>query len=169
VTTSLAGFGLWVRDEYGQAGNGITVVERNDENYLDTVDGIAGAIKTAAGLNPEAIQKAREEAWKISRIALWKNLVKYYWEAYDIALTKARKRSSLYFETERPDFISDRIVASRPEWKKFAILENVPEKLSALEEISENLHWSWDREATDLFQSLDPDLWEESGQNPIQL
>jgi len=95
--------------------------------------------------------------------------VKYYWEAYGKALSKAEKRSSLYFEIERPDFISDRIVASRPEWKQFAVKETIPEKLSALEEISGNLHWSWDREATELFRSLDPDLWEESGHNPIQL
>ncbi len=169
VTTSLAGFGLWVRDEYGKVGNGITVVDRDDNNYGETVDGISAAILNCTGLNHDEMKNAREEAWKISRVALWKNLVKYYREAYDKALIKAEKRSRLYFETERTDFISDRIVVSRPEWKKFVIRENIPEKLSALEEISGNLHWSWDREATELFMSLDPELWEESGHNPIEL
>ena len=67
------------------------MVKRNDENYRDTVDGIAGSILNCAGLRGDAYQKAREDAWNISRIALWKNLVDYYRKAYDIALSKARK------------------------------------------------------------------------------
>lgn len=169
VTTSLAGFGLWVRTEFGQVTNGITVVERNDENYNETVELIGSSILKTAGLTPEEFQNARDEAWKISRVALWKNLVDYYWKAYDKALSKAVKRSSLYFEKERPGFISGNIVASRPEWKKFAVKENIPKRLSALEEMSGNLFWSWDHEAADLFSTLDPDLWEESGHNPIIL
>lgn len=169
VTTSLAGFGLWVRDEYGETGNGIRVVERTDDNYTETVQGIADAVLNLAVLDAEGIRKAREEAWKISRVALWKNLVEHYWEAYGIALSKAAKRSSLYFDSERPDFISDRIVASKPEWKQFAVQENIPEKLAALEEISDNIFWSWNREATGLFESLDPELWESTGHNPISL
>jgi starch phosphorylase len=32
-----------------------------------------------------------------------------------------------------------------------------------------NLHWTWDSETIELFRRLDPDLWEQSGHNPMQL
>ena len=167
VTTTLAGFGLWVKEEYGEVKHGIAVVERDDDNYSETVDGIAKAIISTAGLGKAAYENARKEAWEISRIALWENLVEYYWQAYGIALDKARRRTNLFFDKERPEYISEKITAEQPDWKKFEVRENIPEKLSPLEDIAMNLYWSWDEEATAFFQSIDPDLWEESNHNPI--
>ena len=37
-------------------------------------------------MNDNEIKKAREKAHEISRIALWDNLVKYYFNAYEHAL-----------------------------------------------------------------------------------
>jgi phosphorylase/glycogen(starch) synthase len=167
VTTTLAGFGLWVRDEYGDAQHGITVVERNDDNYRDTVIGIAGAILSTAGLDSKAYEDARKEAWDISRIALWENLIEQYWQSYGLALDKSRRRTNLYFDKERPEYISGKITAEKPEWKTFEVRENIPEGLIALEEIAMNLYWSWDQEAMELFRSIDPELWEETNHNPI--
>jgi phosphorylase/glycogen(starch) synthase len=167
VTTTLAGFGLWVKEEYGEAEHGIVVVDRDDDNYSETVDGIAEAIITTEGLGKTAYENARNEAWNISRIALWENLVEYYWQAYGIALDKARRRTNLFFDRERPDYISEKITAEKPDWKKFEVRENIPEKLGALEDIAMNLYWSWDEEATDLFRSIDPELWEQSNHNPM--
>ncbi len=167
VTTTLAGFGLWVKEEYGEVKHGIAVVERDDDNYDETVDGISKAIISTAGLGKEAYENARKEAWEISRIALWENLVEYYWQAYGIALDKARRRTNLFFDRERPEYIIEKITAERPDWKKFEVQENIPEKLSPLAEIASNLYWSWDEEATAFFQAIDPDLWEESNHNPI--
>ncbi len=167
VTTSLAGFGLWVRDEYGEVRDGIRVVERDDDNYDETVDGIAAAIVRIASLNEEEYQIARDEAWEISRIAQWKNLVEYYLEAFDIALGKAQRRTSLYVDQERPEFMNDLVRAEKPEWRKFLINESIPAKLKQLEDISSNLYWSWCPEASELFESIDTQLWEESHHNPI--
>ena len=167
VTTTLAGFGLWVKDEYGEVEHGISVVERDDDNYKETVDGIAEAISTIALLDEKAYQKARDEAWEISRIAEWKNLVDNYLKAYDIAISKAQRRTKLYVDMERPEFISSQIAADKPNWKKFIVNENIPPKLSKLEQIYSNLYWSWNVKATELFQSIDPELWEKSHHNPI--
>ena len=35
--------------------------------------------------------------------------------------------------------------------------ESVPPKLSKLETLASNLYWSWNPEATELFESIDPD------------
>src|SRR5690606_26826791 len=39
----------------------------------------------------------------------------------------------------------------------------------SLQELSKNIWWSWDPEATDLFRSIDPDLWQATQKNPIEL
>jgi len=168
VTTTLAGFGLWVKEEYGEVKHGIAVVDRDDDNYGETVEGIAEAIISIAGLGKVAYENARKEAWEISRIALWENLVENYYQAYGIALEKSRRRTNLFFDRDRPEYTIDKITAEQPDWKKFEVRENIPEKLSPLEDIATNLYWSWDEEATAFFQSIDPDLWEESNHNPIQ-
>ena len=41
LTTSLAGFGLWVRTYFTKKHPGITVLDRNDSNYFEVVDGVA--------------------------------------------------------------------------------------------------------------------------------
>ncbi|HEN20813.1 MAG TPA: glycosyltransferase, partial [Desulfobacteraceae bacterium] len=92
VTTTLAGFGLWVQNHYPGHGNGICVVERDDTNRDHTTKEIASYIKRIYELDEDHIGEAREEAFKISRIANWDKLVKYYFEAYKIALDKSRSR-----------------------------------------------------------------------------
>ncbi|MCK4748080.1 MAG: alpha-glucan family phosphorylase, partial [Bacteroidales bacterium] len=151
VTTTLAGFGLWVKEEYGKVEHGIAIVDRDDNNYRETVDGIAGAVITIAALDADAYEKARQEAWKISRIAQWKNLVKHYLKAYDTALAKVQRRTKLYFDQERPEFMNDLIKSEKPDWKKFAVNENIPPKLSQLENLASNYSWSWNLEAIELF------------------
>ncbi len=47
------------------------------------------------------------------------------------------------------------------------VVPDLPADLARLEEIAYNLRWSWDRESILLFQSLDPDLWERTGHNPV--
>jgi starch phosphorylase len=42
----------------------------------------------------------------------------------------------------------------------------LPPRLQALNKLSLNLRWSWDHPAIELFRTLDPDLWEETGHNP---
>ena len=42
LTTSLAGFGLWVRGHYGKQHPGITVVTRNDSNYNKAIPPMRG-------------------------------------------------------------------------------------------------------------------------------
>jgi len=46
---------------------------------------------------------------------------------------------------------------------------NIPERLSGLAELSENLWWSWNPQARMLFKMLDRPTWKESGHNPDHL
>jgi len=53
--------------------------------------------------------------------------------------------------------------------RTFTIVPKLPEKLTRLRELAQNLWWTWNLEAIDLFRRLDRDLWEESGHNPVRM
>lgn len=44
-----------------------------------------------------------------------------------------------------------------------------PPFFARLEALAHNLHWTWHRQTRELFRSVDPALWEASGQNPVVL
>src|SRR5256885_7096468 len=45
----------------------------------------------------------------------------------------------------------------------------MPSRINRLYELAYNLWWSWHPEARALYSTLDPDLWEEVGHNPVRL
>ncbi|MGQ9569641.1 MAG: alpha-glucan family phosphorylase [Thermodesulfovibrionales bacterium] len=49
----------------------------------------------------------------------------------------------------------------------YTVVPKLPERLKPLIEISKNLWFSWNIESIELFRSIDPVLWEESGHNPL--
>ncbi len=53
-----------------------------------------------------------------------------------------------------------------PHVYSFQVSPAVPPRLEALNELSLNLRWTWDHPTRDVFESLDPDLWEEANHNP---
>lgn len=48
----------------------------------------------------------------------------------------------------------------------FYFQRELPENLSALDKLSWNFYWSWNREASSLFREIDAPLWEKCEQNP---
>lgn len=95
VTTDLAGFGLWVNSELGRYGeliDGVKVVHRTDSNYDDVVDAIKEAIFEYSQLGDTGVKKARSNAGKLSKKALWSNFIKHYEHAYDVALRNSQLR-----------------------------------------------------------------------------
>ena len=53
--------------------------------------------------------------------------------------------------------------------KQLLVLPSVPERIRPLQEMANNLWYSWNWDLVNLFISLDPDLWEETAQNPIEM
>ena len=95
ITTDLAGFGLWVNSElghYGELNDGIKVIHRTDYNYSEVADVIKDTISEFSSLDNKQIDKIRKNASAMSEKALWKHFIKYYYEAYDVALRNASLR-----------------------------------------------------------------------------
>ncbi len=53
--------------------------------------------------------------------------------------------------------------------RRFTVRAALPEQLAALDELVLNLRWSWHPDTLDLFESVDPDLWEQTGRDPVKL
>lgn len=95
VTTDLAGFGLWVNKVVGHDGklsDGVEVIHRTDYNYSEVADAIKDTVAMFSGLSSKEVAKIRANADALSKKALWSEFIKYYYEAYDMALHKADKR-----------------------------------------------------------------------------
>jgi starch phosphorylase len=51
----------------------------------------------------------------------------------------------------------------------YTVIPKIPDGLKPLEEIARNLWFCWNLEAIDLFRSIDQNLWEETGHNPLAM
>ena len=95
ITTDLAGFGLWANTVFGKTGeieDGVKVVHRTDYNYSEVADNIKDTVALFSGMTKKQIDVCRKNADALSKKALWSEFIKYYYEAYDIALRKAEER-----------------------------------------------------------------------------
>jgi phosphorylase/glycogen(starch) synthase len=169
VTTSLAGFGLWVRSITKDSG--ITVIDRNDENNGIVVESIVSVILSFEKMSESRRAELSVSAISLAHTALWSNLLKYYKQAYSIALEKVNDRSDLFRDKRQADAVIsvNGKKSSHPEWRKILVSHTFPDALKGLLELSRNLYWCWNSEAADLFRLIDPERWESSGNNPIIL
>jgi len=55
------------------------------------------------------------------------------------------------------------------EVQKTSTLDKIPPRIVRIEELANNLWWSWHREARDLFKMLDHPLWRSTDQNPVEM
>ena len=96
ITTDLAGFGLWANSvfgHYGEIEDGVKVIHRTDYNYSEVADIIKETVARYSGFTKKQVDAARKQAEALSKKALWSEFIKYYEEAYDIALRKAAERT----------------------------------------------------------------------------
>lgn len=170
LTTTLAGFGLWVSEHYEGEHPGLAVVDRDDAGYEHVVDCTVARMLEAAGLSDEELASWRENAVEVSKIALWKNNMEFYWKAYSTSIDNLVKARGEY-----PDMVPEvhdtfaKTEVNKPVWSSIMINSHLPDRLSALEKLSRNLWWCWNEPAKELFASIDPELWDLSDHNPIAM
>lgn len=95
ITTDLAGFGMWANSVKGkdcEIEDGVKVVHRTDYNYSEVADAIKDTVTKYSNFTPAQIKKARTNAYNLSKKALWKEFITYYYDAYDFAVNKAEER-----------------------------------------------------------------------------
>ena len=53
-------------------------------------------------------------------------------------------------------------------FNRVTVVPQLPDNLKKLSEIANNLWWSWNTEFLRLFETMDNDLWESVGKNPVK-
>ena len=53
--------------------------------------------------------------------------------------------------------------------RRFTVSPVLPSALTALSRLAGNLRWSWHPPTQDLFASIDPQLWDSSGHDPVRM
>ena len=89
ITTDLAGFGVWantIKGAYSEIEDGVKTIHRTDYNYSEVADAIKDTVVKYSEFTPAQVKKCRTKASQLSKKALWKEFIKYYYQAYDIAL-----------------------------------------------------------------------------------
>lgn len=95
ITTSLAGFGLWMRkmgDERGMD-DGAEVVNRDDYNFIEVSEDICNRVFEMSTKSDEQDRMLRQAALDRASLADWAHFYKYYEEAYSQALDSALERN----------------------------------------------------------------------------
>lgn len=94
ITTSLAGFGLWMRKMGDKKGmdDGAEVVTRDDYNFIEISEDICNLVFEMATKSSEQERLLRQEALGRAALADWAHFYQYYKEAYSIALIQAANR-----------------------------------------------------------------------------
>ena len=88
-------------------------------------------------LDEDARDEVRREAFEISRIALWENLISHYWKTFDQALDSASGKESVYYEKERIEKLPETeqvLVDIQPHWRRVLVQQHIPDKLKPLED-----------------------------------
>ncbi|MFA6769993.1 MAG: alpha-glucan family phosphorylase [Bacteroidales bacterium] len=172
ITTTLTGFGLWVKEHSSGENPAISILKRNDSNYLDVVMGVASKVQEVVSLSHDKMGKLRENAKELVEIALWDNQIDYYKRAYSMAISKViESKGAFPAGVEDKDHLVHKrdVASSRPSWSKIIVTKKLPQSLVNLDAIARNLWWCWNQEAIDLFKLVDKQLWKRCEGNPIYL
>ncbi|MDY6347132.1 MAG: alpha-glucan family phosphorylase [Bacteroidales bacterium] len=170
ITTSLAGFGAWVQEHFTKQ-ESVCVIPRGDSNDDEVVKAISEKIAFYSQCTPQAMDGIRKTAMDISEKALWKNLFDNYEATYAVALEKTKSRYDKYQnKTSQMDVMVEELRTEKPKWHRISVKSQLPESLSKLERLSENLWWSWNYDARELFEEIaGEDLWRDCEENPIHM
>lgn len=173
VTTTLAGFGLWSKNESKGPSDGVAVIERTDYNDSEVSEAIKREIFRNYKLSPQETDIVRKNAFQTSQTALWRTLVFYYRQAYSIALENALKRPDKFVKIEEKQdekvYTEIRPLSNEPQWKRIIVKTTLPEELKKFREITENIWWTWDDEAQELMEVINPEKWRSADYNPYVL
>ncbi|MFZ4455711.1 MAG: glycosyltransferase [Bacteroidales bacterium] len=88
ITTSLSGFGAWAQKKTGSIAieSGVSVIERTDYNQIEVSEKIKNDLLKLTKLSDKEMNAIRESAFALATEADWDHFIKFYTEAYHIAL-----------------------------------------------------------------------------------
>ncbi len=167
LTTQLAGFGVWMKEHYPE-NKALIVIDRDGTNDPEVVQKISSIISEFSEYDKEYRSQLTSEAIRISEATYWENFISNYRNSYHLVLEQAGQRIDLYRHKQAVP-VRSFSSTNEPHWFKVLIKPYFPDSLLPLKELSQNLWWSWDDEAQQLFEDINPQFWKKTAHNPIAL
>lgn len=150
--SSLSGFGDWLQTRAESLPECIHIMKRSDQNQAETTGELEDAIMSCAPGVHNAYRKLQNLTLRIAEDAKWEELLPYHIKAYEKAVKKIRKKGELFVPAVPQEFKEVRTYHSnRPIWRDISVHSTVSEALTGLVEIAENLWWSWNPKAQEMF------------------
>ncbi|MDY6967444.1 MAG: alpha-glucan family phosphorylase [Spirochaetota bacterium] len=171
ISSDVSGFGKWILSNKLN-GETAAIIRRSGINFNDSVKELKNNILSFAKKDIDQIDDMRRTAKGIALNAEWGNFIKNYFEAYNLALKVRDDRILGKNKIEDHKFrhiVFEGTALTRPRMRQFHIRPAFPKKIEKLKELASNICWSWDSEATQLFEAIDPVLFASLRYNPIAL
>lgn len=101
ITTSLAGFGQWVKSDVGNGfdKSGVEVINRTDANYHQVADEIAAQLNRLIDMPATEKTEVDRKAMSTAEKASWQYFMDYYLEAFEVALRNEARRTGHTLKT----------------------------------------------------------------------
>ena len=171
ITTDLAGFGLWVNSgKWNTAG--VRVIKRLNQTQDQVIAELREAILFYIRLSRKQIDELRPDLRSLAARAEWKNFYPHYLQAYEHAMRVSKTRLMGHANQNKQKgnlLVFSGTDSTRPRLRNFTVKSSLPKEISGLRELAFNLWWAWNPEAHQLFNRLDPDLYDRIGNNPVSL
>ena len=172
VTTDVAGFGLWARENGFGTAEGVHVLSRagrTDDEIVSDLTIILDRL-VSNGSDGEALSAACRT---VAAATFWPQLIGAYDTAHGTALAAARERAR-----ESGDAVAatrfllplrSKAQNGRPHVFPLDVPTVVPDAIAGLQELAGNWAWAWDTDAPELFREIAPDIWTEVRHAPLRL
>lgn len=167
LTTNRAGFGLWYKEHVSE-NDVLTVIQRTVSNDDEVIEEILKFIKNYLILNQAQVNELILKSQKVVQECTWNVFIDSYYRTYHQAIEESLSRAELY---QHKQAVQLQLAQQPQEIKLYKIFvkQNLPNVLKPLQELAQNLWWSWNEEAQELFASIHPQLWDAVEHNPLTL
>ncbi|PKP23141.1 MAG: alpha-glucan family phosphorylase, partial [Bacteroidetes bacterium HGW-Bacteroidetes-21] len=168
ITSDLTGFARYL-EQINKGNESVMIIKRSTLNTEETIKEITQQILHFSELSPDKQNEIRKMAFETSHLFNWENFLTNYCSAYEAAENLAQTRYELFKNKKIAEtFIqAETGLKKMPVWKKVFIKSYIPERLYPLQIIAKNIWWSWNYDAQELYEIIDPVLWGEVNRNPI--
>ena len=170
LTSDVSGFGKFVQQEC-KGNEAVTVVPRQQGDNNKVIDEIVSALRRFINLTDKGMVEISEAALQVADKLLWKDLIVSYQKAWDVALEKSGGRHYMMEPVPYAELMHEVVYQKNdaPSWKKVLVKPVYSPEMRKLEELSRNIWWCWNVDAIELFESIDPEAWKVTEQNPVAL
>ena len=170
LTSDVSGFGKFVQQECKE-NEAVVVVHRQEGNENQVIDEIVATIQRFIGMTEKGIKKVSDAALQVSNMLLWKDLIVSYQQAWEMAMEKYGGRHYMLETVPYADMLHEVTYQKKdqPSWKKVLVKPVYSAEMQKLQELANNIWWCWNVDAIELFESIDPEAWKATEQNPVAL